>query len=140
LGLNPLVQRVFKGVFDRNKTSFSFAFYARRCSPHRRPVREDGSGSVSAHIRGRVCSGRSCMRGAQVRRGCTEGVWAEAWVRGGGACRCWRAACVGRDPACNGAGACERCADGRVQGWSTRCVDCTAGRASVWISTIFAPF
>ena len=50
MGLNPLVQRVFKGLFDRNKTSFSFAFYARRCSPHCRPVREDGSGSVSAHL------------------------------------------------------------------------------------------
>ena len=33
----------------------------------------------------RVCSGRSCVRGAQVRRGCATGVWAAACVRGGGA-------------------------------------------------------
>ena len=50
MGLNPLVQRVFKGLFDRNKTSFVSPFDVRRCSPHRRPVREDGSGSVSAHL------------------------------------------------------------------------------------------
>ena len=47
MGLNPLVQRVFKGLFDRNKTSFVSPFHVRRCSSHRRPVREDGSGSVS---------------------------------------------------------------------------------------------
>jgi len=50
LGLNPLVQRVFKGLFDRNKTSFVSPFHVCRCSPHRRPVQEDGSGSVSAHL------------------------------------------------------------------------------------------
>ncbi len=26
MGLNPLVQRVFKGLFDRNKNQFRFAF------------------------------------------------------------------------------------------------------------------
>ena len=33
----------------------------------------------------RLCSGRSCVRGAQVRRGCAAGVWTSACVRGGGA-------------------------------------------------------
>ena len=47
--LNPLVQRVFKGLFDRNKTSFVSPFDVRRCSLHRRPVQEDGSGLVSAY-------------------------------------------------------------------------------------------
>ncbi len=50
LGLDPLVQGVFKGLFDRNKTSFVSPFHVRRCSSHRRPVREDGSGSVSAQL------------------------------------------------------------------------------------------
>ncbi len=36
---------------------------------------------------GRVCSERFCVWGARVRRGCKAGVWAPAWVRGGGACR-----------------------------------------------------
>ena len=42
--------RRFLGLFDRNKTSFVSPFHVCRCSPHRRPVREDGSGSVSAHL------------------------------------------------------------------------------------------
>jgi hypothetical protein len=47
---------------------------------------------------GRVCSGRSCVRGARVRRGCGAGAWAAAWVRGGGAWRRGWAAYVGRVP------------------------------------------
>ena len=47
---------------------------------------------------GRVCSGRSCVRGARVRRGCAAGAWTPAWVRGGGAWRRGRAACVSRVP------------------------------------------
>jgi len=46
----------------------------------------------------RVCSGRSCVRGARVLRGCAAGAWASAWVRGGGACHHWWAAYVGRVP------------------------------------------
>ncbi len=52
----------------------------------------------SGCILGRVCSDRSCVRGALVRRGCTAGAWATTWVRGGGACRCGWAAYVGRVP------------------------------------------
>jgi hypothetical protein len=33
-----------------NKSQFCSCFHDRRCSPHRRPVREDGSGSVSAYL------------------------------------------------------------------------------------------
>ena len=47
---------------------------------------------------GRVCSDRSCVRGARVRRGCAAGAWRAAWVRGSGAWRCGWAACVGRVP------------------------------------------
>jgi len=46
----------------------------------------------------RVCSGRSCVRGAQVRRGCATGVWAAACVRGGGAWRRGWSVYVGRVP------------------------------------------
>jgi hypothetical protein len=46
----------------------------------------------------RLCSGRSCVRGAQVRRGCAAGVWTAACVRGGGACHRGWAAYVGRVP------------------------------------------
>jgi len=52
----------------------------------------------SGCMRGSVCSGSSCMGGAQVRRGCTVGVWATAWVRGVGAWIRGCAACVGRVP------------------------------------------
>jgi hypothetical protein len=46
----------------------------------------------------RVCSGRSCVRGSQVRRGCATGVWTAACVRGGCAWRRGWAAYVGRVP------------------------------------------
>jgi hypothetical protein len=49
-------------------------------------------------IRGRVCSGRSCMRGAQVQRGCTAGVWSTTWVRGDCAWSRGWASYVGRVP------------------------------------------
>jgi len=45
----------------------------------------------------RVRSGRSCVRGAQVRCGCAAGVWVPVCVRGGGAWhRGWAAYAVGR--------------------------------------------
>ena len=71
------------------------------------------------------------MRGAQVRHGCAAGVWESAWVRGGGAWRRRRVACVGRVPPCNGAGAWERCADGRLRGWAMRCLPAVRRRACV---------
>jgi hypothetical protein len=52
----------------------------------------------TACMLGRVCSGRSCVRGARVRCGCAAGAWAAAWVRGGGAWRRGWAAYVGRVP------------------------------------------
>ena len=74
MGLNPLVQRVFKGLFDRNKTSFVSPFHARRCSSHRRPVREDGSGSVSAQLVARSAwwSNGRWQRGSSLRTGATS--------------------------------------------------------------------
>ena len=74
MGLNPLVQRVFKGLFDRNKTSFVSPFDVRRCSPHRRPVREDGSGSVSAQLVARSArwSNGRWQRGSSLRTGATS--------------------------------------------------------------------
>ena len=53
---------------------------------------------LSACTPGRVCSDRSCVRGARVRRGCAAGAWKAAWVRGRGAWRRGWAACVGRVP------------------------------------------
>jgi len=58
-------------------------------------------------VPGHVCSGRSCERGARVRRGCAAGAWAPAWVRGGGAWRRGRAACVSRVPRCSDTYACR---------------------------------
>jgi hypothetical protein len=46
----------------------------------------------------RVCSGRSCVRGAQVRRGYAARVWTVACVRGVGAWRRGWAAYVGGVP------------------------------------------
>ena len=46
----------------------------------------------------RVRSGRSCVRGAQVRRGCATGVWVAACVQEGGAWHHGWAAYVGRAP------------------------------------------
>ena len=43
-------------------------------------------------------SGRSYVRGTQVRRGYAEGVWVGACVRGGGAWHRWWVAYVGRVP------------------------------------------
>ena len=87
-------------------------------------------------IRGRVCSGRSYMRGAQVRHGCAAGVWESAWVRGGGAWRRRRVACVGRVPPCNVAVVWDQCADGSMRGWETRCLPPVRRRACVdaWAS------
>jgi hypothetical protein len=53
---------------------------------------------LSGCMPGRVCSDRSCVRGARVRRGCAAGAWRAAWVRGSGAWRRGWAACVGRVP------------------------------------------
>ena len=53
---------------------------------------------LSACTPGRVCSDRSCVRGARVRRGCAAGAWRAAWVRGSGAWRRGWASCVGRVP------------------------------------------
>ena len=39
----------YKRVFSGNKSQFCSVPHVCRCLPHRRPVREDGSGSVSAH-------------------------------------------------------------------------------------------
>ena len=52
----------------------------------------------TACMLGRVCSGRSCVRGALVRRGCAAGAWTTVWVRGGGSCLSGRTANVGRVP------------------------------------------
>ena len=62
------------------------------------------------------------MRGAQVRYGCAERVWAGAWVRGGGAWRRGWVSCVGRVPPCKGEGGWDWCAVGRVRGWVMRCL------------------
>jgi len=53
---------------------------------------------LSGCMQGRVCSGRSYVRGARVRRGCAAGAWAAAWVRGGGVWRRGWEAYVGRVP------------------------------------------
>ena len=71
-----------------------------------------------------------------MRHGCAAGVSATVWVRGGGAWRRKWVACVGRVPCYNVAGAWERCADGRVRGWATRCLPVVRCRACVdaWAS------
>ena len=54
--------------------SFVSPFDVRRCSPHRRPVREDGSGSVSAQLvakSARWSNGR-WQRGSSLRTGATS--------------------------------------------------------------------
>ncbi len=74
MGLNPLVQGVFKGLFDRNKTSFVSPFDVRRCSPHRRPVQEDGSGLVSAYSAVISCEGREVLQRTCFRQVFQRGV------------------------------------------------------------------
>jgi len=59
------------------------------------------------------------------------GVWAAAWVRGGGAWHRWWAACVGRIPPCIGAGAWGQFTGGRVGGRATLCLPAMRGRACV---------
>ena len=95
-----------------------------------------------------VCSGRSCVRGAQVRRGCGEGVWVSTWVRGGCAwLRGW-SVCVGLVPLASA----QTRADGvRADAWGAgrQCVfpQCGVGHAwalgLVWrpvsLSGLFAP-
>ena len=82
-------------------------------------------------MRGRVCSGCSCIRGAQVRRGCTAGVWATTWVRGGGAWCRWWAAYVGRVPF---AAALAREDGVRAGAWGAgrRCVFPQCGSGHAW--------
>jgi hypothetical protein len=76
-------------------------------------------------MQGCVFSGRSCMRDTQVRRGCTAGVWATTWVRGGAEGR--RRTLVGSP--CSGAGTLGQCVDGRMG--ATRCLPPVRGRA--WV-------
>ena len=83
---------------------------------------------LSACTPGRVCSDRSCVRDARVRRGCAAGAWRAAWVRGSGAWRRGWAACRWSGPASGGAGGCGRCAGGRVRGWATRCLPAVRDR------------
>jgi hypothetical protein len=82
-------------------------------------------------VPGRACSGRSCVRGARVRRGCAAGAWAPAWVRGGGAWRRGRAACVGRVPSCGDSDACRRWLGERVRSWASWCLPAVRGRTCV---------
>ena len=68
------------------------------------------AGCVPRH----ACSGSSCVRGAPVLRGYAAGAWTPVWVRGGGAWRRGRAACVSRVPSCSDADACRRWLGERV--------------------------
>jgi len=82
-------------------------------------------------VPGHMCSGRSCVQSARVRRGCAAGAWAPAWVRGGGAWRCGRAACVSRVPRRSDTDACRHWPGDRVGNWATRCLPAVRGRACV---------
>jgi hypothetical protein len=82
-------------------------------------------------MRGRVRSGRACIRGAQVLRACAAGVGATTCVRGGCAWRSGWVSSVGRVPL-----AAQRTREGGVRGgrmgdWSTRCLPAVLGRACV---------
>jgi hypothetical protein len=81
----------------------------------------------------RMRSGRSCVRGAQVQRGCAAGVWVAACMRGGGAWHRWWAANVGRVPL---PATRTRVLVARADTWGAgrRCVSlqCGVGHASVF--------
>ena len=66
-----------------------------------------------------------------VRRGYAAGAWTPAWVRGGGAWRRGRAACVSRVPGCSDADACRRWLGERVGTWASWCLPAVRGRACV---------
>ena len=66
-----------------------------------------------------------------MRRGCAAGAWAPAWVRGGGAWRRGRAACVGRVPTCGDSDACRRWLGERVRSWASWCLPAVRGRTCV---------
>ena len=67
----------------------------------------------------------------RVRSGCAAGAWTPAWVRGGGAWRRGRAACVSRVPSCSDADACRRWLGEREGSWASWCLPAVRGRACV---------
>jgi hypothetical protein len=100
---------------------------ARTAAIYRKPCFRGPTGCM----RGRVCSGRSCMRGAQVRRVCTAGVWATTWVRGGGTWSRGWAAYVGRVPLAS-ARTREDCVRPGAWGVGRRCVFPQCGVGHAW--------